>query len=102
MIANLVGECVKVWLVYPATGRNLLEYAKTSGLSHRLARCGARLEGGILIRQNSGIAIILPPCALHAVFTLRGGFVVNSTFSLIEGLVTMAQLICIHYINYPR
>jgi hypothetical protein len=97
VIADLLGkfdECVKIWLCFPPTDLNLDIYKRSSGFINRLIKClRAGLEGGYLIRQSSGSALVLPHGTLHAVVTLKGGVVVNSTFSMIEGLPTQAKLI---------
>lgn len=44
-------------------------------------------------RQTKDKVMMMPPGTLHAVWTQEGCIVVNSTFSMVEGLETMARVI---------
>jgi hypothetical protein len=44
-------------------------------------------------RQTEPEVMKMPPAALHAVWTQKGCIVVNSTFSMVEGLEAMARVI---------
>ncbi|KAL5346600.1 hypothetical protein ACLOAV_008307 [Pseudogymnoascus australis] len=87
------GRCEKVLVLFPPTQKNLEIFAQTAGLSNRLARIGDKLEGGLIVRITSSLAIDLPSCALHAVFTTAGGFLGGINFSTVEELPIMAQAI---------
>ncbi|KAL5344581.1 hypothetical protein ACLOAV_010565 [Pseudogymnoascus australis] len=87
------GLCEKVLILFPPTEHNLSTFAKTAGLHNRLARIGDKLEGGLVVRINSSLAIDLPSGALHAVFTTAGGFLGGINFSIVEELTIMAQAI---------
>jgi hypothetical protein len=91
VVSDIWGE--KYWVCFPPTTLNLDEYNATSGFENRLAKCGPRMEAGCIIKQCTGESLYLPPGSLHEVLTNKGGFVANSTFSLVEGLAAMARVI---------
>ncbi|KFY04141.1 hypothetical protein V491_09464 [Pseudogymnoascus sp. VKM F-3775] len=95
-------DCVKVILLFPPTERNLGLFASTAGLPNRLARIGDQLEGGLIARIDKSLAIDLPSCALHAVFTTVGGFLGGINFSIVEELPIMAQAILAHLPFFER
>jgi hypothetical protein len=47
------------------------------GQHAKFARSAALLEGGMVVRTTSKDALYIPAGCLHAVFTIRGGFLVS-------------------------
>jgi hypothetical protein len=76
-ISSPIDECEKIWFLYPGTELNLSLMYKEQGQHAKFARLAALLEGGVAVRTTSKDAIYIPAGCLHAVFTIRGGFLVS-------------------------
>lgn len=72
--STTIDECEKIWLLFPGTTRNLSLMKGEDGLQAKLARIGGLLEGGAIVRTTSSDALYIPAGCIHAVFTIRGGF----------------------------
>lgn len=91
VVSDIWGE--KFWLCYLPIDPNLEKYNATSDFNNRLAKCGPQMEGGLIIKQYTGQSLCLPSGILHAVCIKKGGFVANSTYSIVKGLRAMARVI---------
>ena len=69
---------------------NLSVYIITFSLLGRFAKYSLNLKGGIIVKQTKSNILYLPYRILHIVFIIKGGFIINFTFSFIEGLSIMA------------
>lgn len=69
-----VGDCVKIWLCFPPTPKNLVLMSKADCQKAKLLRIGKKLEGGIIFTTTSAHGIWLPAGTIHTVFTTQGGF----------------------------
>ncbi|KAH1601520.1 hypothetical protein KXV92_006172 [Aspergillus fumigatus] len=76
-----LGDCVKIWFMWPPTERNLSLMASESGQLAKLIRLAPLLEGGILLQTDSGHALTIPSGCLHATMTIKGGFLVTKDFA---------------------
>jgi hypothetical protein len=76
-ISAPMGDCVKIWLLYPPTDHNLAWMRQEKGQHGKLFRGGDHLEGGVIVQTNSAEALYIPSGCIHAVFTVSGGFLVS-------------------------
>jgi hypothetical protein len=88
-----LGSCVKLWICFPPTAKNLELFAKAEGQKAKLARIGKHLEGGIMYTTTSENAIYLPVGCLHTVFTLSGGYLIAIDFNSPKSCGTLASMI---------
>ncbi|PVH83851.1 hypothetical protein DL98DRAFT_615218, partial [Cadophora sp. DSE1049] len=80
-ISSPLGQCRKLWLIFPPTASNLGLMKKADGQRAKLDRIGKELEGGLVLTTNSHEAIYLPAGCIHAVITLEGGFLIATDFT---------------------
>ncbi|KAK0117247.1 hypothetical protein ONS96_013080 [Cadophora gregata f. sp. sojae] len=80
-ISASLGNCRKLWIVFPPTARNLGLMKQADGQRAKLDRIGKELEGGLVITTDSDEAIYLPAGCIHAVITLQGGFLIAIDFT---------------------
>ncbi|KAK9625528.1 hypothetical protein V6Z98_005601 [Aspergillus fumigatus] len=76
-----LGDCEKIWFMWPPTERNLSLMANESGQLAKLIRLAPLLEGGILLQTDSDHALTIPSGCLHATLTIKGGFLVTKDFA---------------------
>ncbi|KAL2073111.1 hypothetical protein VTL71DRAFT_10435 [Oculimacula yallundae] len=79
-VSSPIGQCRKLWMVFPPTEKNIGLMKKADGQRAKLVRIGKNLEGGLVFTTNSDEAIYLPAGCIHAVITLDGGFLVAIDF----------------------
>ena len=79
-ISSPLGNCRKMWLVFPPTAKDLQLMKKADGQRAKLDRIGSQLEVGLTFTTSSTEAIYLPAGCIHAVITLEGGFLVAVDF----------------------
>jgi hypothetical protein len=86
-----------VWLLFPPTEQNLRLWADNRGEPGGLSQYGAKLEGGIIAQtsRDLGNAITLSSGCIHAVFTIRGGFLCGINYSTKTDLLQMSRGIAI-------
>jgi hypothetical protein len=67
--------------------------------SHRSkwVRIGRYLEGGLIYKTTSSDAIYLPVGCIHAVFTVRGGFLVTIEFGTPDSVRVLSSLFNSHF-----
>ncbi|KAH7407296.1 hypothetical protein BKA64DRAFT_775092 [Cadophora sp. MPI-SDFR-AT-0126] len=80
-ISSPLGQCSKLWLVFPPTIKNLGLMKKADGQRAKIDRIGKELEGGLVLTTTSEEAIYLPAGCIHAVITLEGGFLIATDFT---------------------
>ncbi len=80
-ISSPIGQCKKLWLLFPPTTLNLTLMKEAEGQRAKLQRIGKSLEGGIVATTNSDQAIYLPAGCIHAVVTIQGGFLISIDFT---------------------
>ncbi|KAJ5394680.1 hypothetical protein N7509_006467 [Penicillium cosmopolitanum] len=61
-----IGDCRKIWLLYPPTIHNLMAMKAVDGQRGRLVRLVQQLEGCVVVETNSSHAIHIPAASLHA------------------------------------
>jgi hypothetical protein len=76
-ISAPLGDCVKIWFLYPPTNHNLAWMRQEKGQHGRLFRSVDHLEGGVAVQTDSAEALYIPSGCIHAVFTISGGFLVS-------------------------
>ncbi|KAH8431015.1 uncharacterized protein LDX57_008676 [Aspergillus melleus] len=80
-VSALVGDCRKIWLLYPPSRNNLVAMRTVDGQRGKLARIMHRLEGGIMVETTAAQSLYIPAGCIHATFTLQGGFLVARDFT---------------------
>ncbi|KAH7357093.1 hypothetical protein BKA65DRAFT_580384 [Rhexocercosporidium sp. MPI-PUGE-AT-0058] len=80
-VSSPIGQCRKLWMVFPPTTKNLVLMKQAEGQRAKLDRIGKKLEGGLVFRTNSDEAIYLPAGCIHAVIPLQGGFLIATDFT---------------------
>jgi hypothetical protein len=83
---------IKLWVLYP-WHPNTAAFKKTSNSSARYPACEKELVGGCFALTLPGEGLKLPPGCLHATFTIRGGSLLGSTFSVAEGVAVCAEIL---------
>ena len=76
-ISAPLGDCIKIWFLYPPTDHNLTWMRQEKGQHGRLFRGADHLEGGVIVQTSSAEALYIPSGCIHAVFTISGGFLVS-------------------------
>ncbi|KAJ5543651.1 hypothetical protein N7513_007159 [Penicillium frequentans] len=92
-LSTVIGDCRKIWLLYPPTDDNLNAMKSIDGQRGKLVRLMRRLEGGVLVETTSSHAIFLPAGCAHATFTLQGGYLVAKDFTTAKSLSAIASFI---------
>jgi len=88
-LSRTFGPCTKVWILFPGcVPENRALFHQLNGTRNILARAGDMI-GGIVAKVDSSFDIELPAGALHAVFTLTGGFLAGINYTSIECLPMM-------------
>uniref|UniRef100_A0A093V791 JmjC domain-containing histone demethylation protein 1 n=1 Tax=Talaromyces marneffei PM1 TaxID=1077442 RepID=A0A093V791_TALMA len=90
-LSTLVGECRKIWLLYPPSEANLRAMKTVDSHRAKLSRIMHQLEGGIIAATNASHAIYIPAGCIHATFTLQGGFLITKDFTTSESLAAIAS-----------
>ncbi|KAH9206302.1 hypothetical protein DL95DRAFT_469762 [Leptodontidium sp. 2 PMI_412] len=80
-MSSPMGQCRKLWMVFPPTTKNLKLMKQADGQRAKLDRIGKNLEGGLVFTTNSEEAISLPAGCIHSVITLQGGFLIATDFT---------------------
>ncbi|TVY73555.1 hypothetical protein LSUE1_G006060 [Lachnellula suecica] len=75
-----IGPTEKIWIMFPPTSNNLRQMKSVEGQRGKLARIGAKMEGGLIFKTTSADAIYIPAGCIHAVFTVKGGFLISTEF----------------------
>ncbi|KAJ5161028.1 hypothetical protein N7492_006420 [Penicillium capsulatum] len=88
-----VGDCRKIWLLWPPTSSNLRALKTVDGQRGRLARLAPQLEGCVVVETTSAQAIHIPAASLHATFTLQGGFLVARDFTTSRSLMAISTIL---------
>ena len=89
----MIGDCRKIWLLYPPTDKNLKAMQSVDGQRAKLLRLAHQLEGGVLMETTSSHAIFIPAGCAHATFTLQGGYLVTKDFTTAKSLNAIASFI---------
>lgn len=89
----MIGDCRKIWLLYPPTDNNLTAMKSIDGQRGKLLRLAHQLEGGVLVETTSSNAIFLPAGCVHATFTLQGGYLVTKDFTTEKSLNAISSFI---------
>ncbi|KXL41588.1 hypothetical protein M433DRAFT_72742 [Acidomyces richmondensis BFW] len=92
-LSTVIGECRKIWLLYPPTDNNLNAMKSIDGQRGKLLRLVHQLEGGVLVETTSSHAIFIPAGCAHATFTLQGGYLVTKDFTTVKSLNAIASFI---------
>ncbi|KAE8372197.1 hypothetical protein BDV26DRAFT_286157 [Aspergillus bertholletiae] len=92
-ISTPIGDCQKVWFMYPPTKKNLAAIANLEGQRHKLSRLSDTLEAGIVVQTTSDHALYIPAGCLHATFTLKGGYLIASDFTTSQSIKAIGAYI---------
>ncbi|KAJ5203619.1 uncharacterized protein N7498_004498 [Penicillium cinerascens] len=92
-LSTVIGDCRKIWLLYPPTDKNLKAMQSVDGQRAKLLRLAHQLEGGVLIKTTSSHAIFIPVGCAYATFTLQGGYLVIKDFTTAKSLNAIASFI---------
>lgn len=90
-LSTLVGDCQKIWLLYPPTEVNLRAMKTIDTQRAKLVRIMHQLEGGVVVSTTASHAIYIPPGCIHATFTLQGGFLIAKDFTSSKSLTAIAS-----------
>jgi hypothetical protein len=60
IVAALIGPCVKLWVCFLPSPRNLPRMSSTNGQRAKPAKIGPKLEGGIIFTTASDESVYLP------------------------------------------
>ncbi|EED14478.1 hypothetical protein TSTA_106880 [Talaromyces stipitatus ATCC 10500] len=90
-LSTLVGDCRKIWLLYPPSEANLRAMKMVDSQRAKLMRIMHQLEGGVIVPTTASHAIYIPAGCIHATFTLQGGFLVAKDFTSSESLTAIAS-----------
>ncbi|EEA18485.1 hypothetical protein PMAA_102620 [Talaromyces marneffei ATCC 18224] len=90
-LSTLIGECRKIWLLYPPSKANLRAMKTVENQRVKLSRIMHQLEGGIMVATNASHAIYIPAGCIHATFTLQGGFLIAKDFTTSESLAAITS-----------
>ncbi|OKL55209.1 hypothetical protein UA08_09520 [Talaromyces atroroseus] len=90
-LSTVIGDCRKIWLLYPPTANNLTAMKTVDCQRAKLVRIMHRLEGGVVASMTASHAIHIPAGCIHATFTLQGGFLVAKDFTTSESLAAIAS-----------
>lgn len=71
---------MKLWAMFPPTESNLRLFSTVREKVRILERLSPQLEGGFAVVTDHREALFFPAGTLHAVFTLRGNYLVGKTF----------------------
>jgi len=93
-IIVLVGECVKLWIMWPPTKENLELYYKNFTTKSKLIRLGKDFEEPTLILQDTKKAVVIPSGYIHSTVTLRGGVVLGKDITTIEAFPRADDILC--------
>ncbi|KAE8334465.1 hypothetical protein BDV24DRAFT_26640 [Aspergillus arachidicola] len=84
-VSTPIGDCRKVWFMYPPTQKNLAAMANLEGQRHKLSPLSDTLEAGIVVKTTSDHALYIPAGCLHATFTL-GGYLIANDFTTFRSI----------------
>lgn len=88
-----IGDCRKIWLLYPPTDKNLKAIRLVDGQRAKFARLMHQLEGGVIVETTSAKAIHIPAACIHATFTIQGGYLVTEDFTTSKSLTAISSFI---------
>lgn len=72
-------------------------FAQTTGYATRLAKIYNRLQGGLICQSTAAESVLLPTGALHATYTVIGGYLTGINYTTIESLPSLSQLLSIQF-----
>lgn len=66
----------------------------------QLGKVGKYLEGGIIVKTNSSEVLYLPSGTIHAIFTIRGGFLISTEFTTSKSAKTLSHFLCTNFSDF--
>ena len=93
LISTVLGNCLKIFLMFPPTTNNLRAHESADIEPCRFAAISRKLEGGLYTELTSSSAFILPSGTLHYVKTIVGGTLVSKDFCTTGTLASMSRWI---------
>ncbi|KAH7317349.1 hypothetical protein BKA65DRAFT_380408, partial [Rhexocercosporidium sp. MPI-PUGE-AT-0058] len=96
------GRCIKGWLCFPPTAKNLCLWQDGLGMPGKCAKYGRKLEGGIFVRTgndplSAGNCIDMSSGTIHCVVTIEGGVLGGVNYSVSEALLLSSRMICMQF-----
>lgn len=79
-LSAYISPALKVWILFPPTAKNLSLLAQDLEQSGKLSTLASKLENSVILTLQLNEALYFPPGALHAVFTVQGGYLVGLQF----------------------
>jgi len=66
----------------------------------KLDKVGKHLEGGLIVKTNSSEVLYLPAGTIHAILTIRGGFLISTEFTTSKSAKVLSQFLCAQFNDF--